>query len=128
MRRVPVSCSTRLEGFLLRSGTTDFATVCYAVLDPSTGVLDYASAGHPPMLLVTASGETHLLDSAQSAPLTGLDEHARPQASVVLEPGSLLVLYSDGLVERRGERFSRGLRRLRAGRRVDRRSPTRSVL
>ena len=108
----PGELLTRLEGFLLRSGTTDFATVCYAVLDPSTGVLDYASAGHPPMLLVTASGETHLLDGAQSAPLTGLDEHARPQASVVLEPGSLLVLYSDGLVERRGERFSRGLRRL----------------
>ena len=38
----------RLDGFLARSGTTDFATVCYVIIEPATGALEYASAGHPP--------------------------------------------------------------------------------
>ena len=124
----PGELLTRLEGFLLRSGTTDFATVCYAVLDPSTGVLDYASAGHPPMLLVTASGETHLLDGAQSAPPDGprraraTSGERRPRAWIPARP-----------LLGRARRAPWGALQPRpaaapAGRRVDRRSPTRSVL
>ena len=104
----------RLDGFLARSRTTDFATVCYVVIDPATGALEYASAGHPPMLVVSAAGDTIWLDQAQSGPLCGGEPRDRPQASTVLEPGSLLVLYSDGLVERRKERFEDGLERLAA--------------
>ena len=101
----------RLDGFLARSRTTDFATVCYAVIDPATGVLEYASAGHPPMLVVSPAGETTWLDHARSAPLSGDSARVRPQESTLLEPGSLLVLYSDGLVERRKEPLEVGLRR-----------------
>ena len=54
------------------------------------------------------------LDQAQSGPLGGGEPRARPQESIVLEPGSLLILYSDGLVERRKERFEDGLERLAA--------------
>ena len=109
----------RLDGFLARSGTTDFATVCYVIIDPATGVMQYASAGHPPMLVVSPAGETMWLDRAQSGPLTGGEPRVRPQESAVLEPGSLLVLYSDGLVERRKERFEYSLERLAvAGRAV----------
>jgi anti-sigma regulatory factor (Ser/Thr protein kinase) len=104
----------RLDDFLARSGTTDFATVCYAIIDPVTGVLEYASAGHPPMLVVSPAGETIWLDRAQSAPLWGDASRARPQESLTLERGSLLVLYSDGLVERRHELFDDSLRRLAA--------------
>jgi anti-sigma regulatory factor (Ser/Thr protein kinase) len=87
------------------------------VLDPSTGILEYASAGHLPMLMVSAAGETTWLDEAQSAPLFGGDAGLRPQATTTLETGALLVLYSDGLVERRGERLADGLERLaRVGR------------
>ena len=99
----------RLDGFLARSRTTDFATVCYVVVDPATGALEYASAGHPPMLVVSAAGDTTWLDGAQSGPLCGGAPRDRPQAATVLEPGSLLVLYSDGLVERRKERFEDSL-------------------
>ena len=80
--------------------------MCYGVLDPATGVFEYASAGHPPILLVSPEGETRWLDEAQSPPLCGDDERHRPQARVILEPGSLLVFYSDGLIERRGELLS----------------------
>jgi anti-sigma regulatory factor (Ser/Thr protein kinase) len=110
----PAELLERLDDFLARSGTTDFATVCYAVIDPITGVLEYASAGHPPMLVVSPAGETTWLDRAQSAPLWGDVPNARPQESLLLERGSLLVLYSDGLVERRHELFDDSLRRLAA--------------
>ena len=116
----------RLDGFLARSKTTDFATVCYAVIDPATGILDYASAGHPPMLVVSPAGETIWLDQAQSgSALAATSPHARPHASTLLEPGSLLVLYSDGLVERRGERLDDGLRRLAAAAAAWQTSPSR---
>jgi PAS domain S-box-containing protein len=47
----PGELLARLDAFLARTRTTDFATVCFGVLDPETGVLEYASAGHPPMLV-----------------------------------------------------------------------------
>jgi PAS domain S-box-containing protein len=102
----------RLEGFLARHQTTDFATVCYAVIDPATGLVEYASAGHPPILAVSPAGEISWLDQGRSRPLSGDYSPDRPQGSTLLEPGSLLVLYSDGLVERRKERIDVGLRRL----------------
>jgi PAS domain S-box-containing protein len=108
----PAEVLMRLEGFLARHQTTDFATVCYAVIDPVTGLVEYASAGHPPILAVSPAGEISWLDQAQSPPLSGTYSADRPQASVLLEPGALLVLFSDGLVERRKEPIDVGLRRL----------------
>src|SRR5207247_30902 len=97
----PVELLSRLDAFVATSATTDFATVCYGVLDPSTGTFEYASAGHPPILLVPPGGEPWWLDEAQSPPLYGDDERLRPQATVTIAPGSLIVCYSDGLIERR---------------------------
>jgi PAS domain S-box-containing protein len=104
----------RLDTFVATTNATDFATVCYGVLDPTTGVFDYASAGHPPILLVTVDGEARWLDDAQSPPIWGDEEPERGQARVILEPNSLLVLYSDGLIERRGALLSDRLDRLKA--------------
>jgi PAS domain S-box-containing protein len=108
----PAQLLVRLDGFLVRHRTTDFATLCYAAIDPATGLIEYASAGHPPMLIVSPAGEISWLDRAQSPPLTGTGNPNRPQGSALLEPGSLLLLYSDGLVERRKEPIDVGLRRL----------------
>jgi PAS domain S-box-containing protein len=116
----------RLDAFLARSGATDFATVCYAVVDPRTCVVEYASAGHLPMLVVSQGGVTAWLDGAQSPPLFGHCP-ARPQTSALLEPGSLLVLYSDGLVERRHERLDDSLDRLAAAARDVADSPLEDV-
>jgi anti-sigma regulatory factor (Ser/Thr protein kinase) len=109
----PSDLLTRLDRFVETTGTTEFATVCYGVLDPATGVFEYASAGHPPVLLVSPEGETRWLDEAQSPPLCGNDEWQRPEATVTLEPTSLLVFYSDGLIERRGERLNDRLDQLK---------------
>ena len=93
---------------------TDFVTVCYGVLDPTTGVFEYASAGHPPILLLPPDGSPRWLSDALSPPLFGDERQLRPQAKLVLEPDSLLVLFSDGLIERRGEPLTESLKRLMA--------------
>ncbi len=108
----PGELLTRLDRFLARTKTTDFATVCLGVLDVATGVFEYASAGHLPILLVSPAGETRWLDHASSPPLYGDPGRDRPEAVTVLDPGSLLVLYSDGLVERRGAGLHERLQQL----------------
>ncbi|MFD9502671.1 PP2C family protein-serine/threonine phosphatase [Streptomyces sp. NPDC060035] len=75
--------------------------------------LHYAVAGHPAPLLVTREGETRFLDGGRSMMLgVDPDEH-RPDATDVLPANSTLLLYTDGLVERRDEVLDRGLARLR---------------
>ena len=74
-----------------------FATAAYAILEPRTGELSYASAGHPPMLLLAPDGRTEWLNEGRSIPLCGWPNEERPQATVHMAPGSLLVFYSDGL-------------------------------
>lgn len=108
----PAEVLARLDAFLASTEVTDFATVCYGVLDPATGAFTYASAGHPPILLLPPEGAPRWLRDASSPPLYGDDEQPRPQVEVVLEPGTLLVLFTDGLIERRGESLADGLDRL----------------
>ncbi|MCR6033552.1 SpoIIE family protein phosphatase [Nocardioides sp. zg-579] len=76
------------------------ATVCAAVLDPRTGELVYCTAGHPPPMVVNPAGETTFLPASGAGPLaSGLPfELAEHQ----LEEGDVLVMYSDGIVERPG--------------------------
>lgn len=76
--------------------------------------LAYSVAGHPPPLLVTGDGEGRFLRDAGN-PLLGL-HHGQPWVSAAVEPlppHSTLLLYTDGLVERRGEDLGDGLERLR---------------
>jgi anti-sigma regulatory factor (Ser/Thr protein kinase) len=89
-------------------------TVAFAVVDPAHRAVSYASAGHPPPLLVTPDGDAVYLEGGRSWPL-GIDApmSRTPAARHDCPPGSLLVLYTDGLVERRGETVDAGLARLR---------------
>lgn len=110
----PDALLEQLDDYLAPSSPTAFVTLCYAIYDPSSGVLEYASAGHPSILAVTPAGEVRRFDAAQTAPLLGRPRRRRRVARVELEPGTLLLLYSDGLIERRGERLDVGLERLEA--------------
>ncbi|MFI7610378.1 SpoIIE family protein phosphatase [Nonomuraea terrae] len=75
--------------------------------------LNYSVAGHPPPLLVTAGGQTRLLDAACN-PLLGVPyDTPCMSAREPLPPDSTLLLYTDGLVERRGEHLDKGFERLR---------------
>ena len=110
--RGPAELVERLERFATEVAGAEFATVAAAMLDPVTGELRYATAGHPPPLLVLPDGETRYLDDAPSAPLCGLGPMTRQEGRVVLTDGTLLVLYTDGLIERRGQLLDVGLERL----------------
>jgi serine phosphatase RsbU (regulator of sigma subunit) len=83
------------------------ATIGYGEYDPATGRLSYACAGHPPPLLVT-DHRARWLDGGRSRPL-GAGSEARSQEVVVLPSGSMLLWYSDGLVERRDADLDAGL-------------------
>jgi anti-sigma regulatory factor (Ser/Thr protein kinase) len=90
------------------------ATVAFGLVDPARHTMTYVTAGHPPPLLVDPEGGARYLEDAVSWPL-GVDEGAaRGSAAAVSVPaGSLVVFYTDGLVERRAEPMERGLDRLR---------------
>jgi serine phosphatase RsbU (regulator of sigma subunit)/anti-sigma regulatory factor (Ser/Thr protein kinase) len=80
-------------------------TVFAAVLDAARGELCYTSAGHVPGLLVCPSATGDVVrrfdDRARSLPLATFDCAPRPEATLALPPGATLVLFTDGLVERR---------------------------
>ncbi|HVM53307.1 MAG TPA: SpoIIE family protein phosphatase [Acidimicrobiales bacterium] len=87
-----------------------FLTGVVLVLDPATGTLEYASAGHPPLLL---AGVTGVAELGATGPLLGPLGGAWTTERVVLERGGAIVAFSDGLIEARsddGEPF--GVRRL----------------
>ncbi|MGW0613946.1 PP2C family protein-serine/threonine phosphatase [Streptomyces sp. NPDC002788] len=89
------------------------ATAVTTFIDFDRQVITYSSAGHPPPVLVHPDGRTEFLDQATDTPLDARpDPIARPQAETTFAPGATLVLYTDGLVERRREDIYTGLDRL----------------
>ena len=89
------------------------ATVVQVLVDSHNRLLVYSSAGHPPPVLLHADGSCELLDQATDPPLGARPEHVpRPQAGLTYVFGDHLVLYTDGLIERRGEDIDAGLSRL----------------
>ncbi|MGW3045770.1 PP2C family protein-serine/threonine phosphatase [Kitasatospora sp. NPDC001159] len=89
-------------------------TTCFkAVVDTRSHLIIYSNAGHPPPVLVHRDGGCELLDQATDPPLGARVQHVpRPQAGLQYSPGDTLVLYTDGLIERRGEDIDTGLTRL----------------
>ncbi|WP_406445617.1 SpoIIE family protein phosphatase [Streptomyces sp. NBC_00631] len=87
---------------LIDLGADLFASCLYLRLDPERGRAVMARAGHPPPLLRRPDGRVRVLDLA-GGPLLGIDSEATyPTTEVSLAPGSVLALYTDGLVESPG--------------------------
>jgi signal transduction histidine kinase/DNA-binding response OmpR family regulator len=100
----------RLLDDTVREISEDTIVTCvYAVYDPADSTLEYANAGHLPPL-VTSEGAARRL-SAGGPPL-GAGRHGDVSETVPLPPGSLLTLYTDGLVERRGSDLDAGIDQL----------------
>ncbi|MFE1910258.1 PP2C family protein-serine/threonine phosphatase [Streptomyces anandii] len=88
-------------------------TVVKAVVDTRSSLITYSNAGHPPPVLAHTDGTFELLDAATDPPLGARPRHVpRPQASLHYKRGDTLILYTDGLIERRGEDIDAGLERL----------------
>jgi PAS domain S-box-containing protein len=86
------------------------ATVFVGLLDTDSGTLQYSSAGHLPALLAWPDSAPISLNSAGSVPLSVQRNHPRPQATQELPPGSTLMLFTDGLVERKEHSIDAGIK------------------
>lgn len=116
----PAQMLSSLDAAVSDIGEDTMATCVYAVHDPATGGWVIARAGHPPPAVATPDGTITFLDGPPGTPL-GTGAHDFGTQEVVLPRGSLLVLYTDGLIEARERDLDEGMRQLaRALRHLDR--------
>ena len=108
----PADLLTRLDDIVEHIDGAMSATMLYGVLDCDTGEFRYSGAGHLPPLLVTVDGDAVYLDGGRNVPLGGYRTRPRESASARVSVQDWLLLYSDGLIERRGESLDIGLDRL----------------
>ena len=109
----PAAVAGRVARFVRTLDSEQMGTCVYAVLDPRSGELRFTIAGHPPPLVLSADGEASFLDGTPGLPFGVRSDSDYSESSVTVAPGSTLLLYTDGLVERRGEPIDHGLERLR---------------
>jgi serine phosphatase RsbU (regulator of sigma subunit) len=108
--RAPGDVLTRVNRYQLALGEEELFTLVYAVIDPGQGRLWYANAGHPPPLLRRRDGSAQFLEGGGG--LMGVIDAVYEDYEMTVGEGDVLLLYSDGLVERRGESIDLGLKRL----------------
>jgi serine phosphatase RsbU (regulator of sigma subunit) len=118
----PAAVLTRLEASVEGLAVDTMATAIVARLERHGGVeqsgsayLRWSNAGHPPPVLLLPDGEVQILGGDESDLLLGVDPAARRCDQIVSVPeGGTVLLYSDGLVERRGSGLAEGIVRLAA--------------
>lgn len=98
----PAEALSGLDRYARQHSDASLTTAVKAVIDPICRRITYSNAGHLPAILVHPDGTSQFLDQAQGAALAlPVDTGPRPTASIGFTPGSRLLLYTDGLVERR---------------------------
>ena len=108
----PAQALELLDRFAARLPGATASTAACLIVDPAEGSIRWARAGHPPPLLLS-DGRPQFLDTAGSGTVLGVAGRAPfAEGTARVEPGAVLVLYTDGLVERRDEVLDRGLERL----------------
>lgn len=96
----PSECLTQVNLLLNQDNVTSmFVTIFYGVFHMKTGSLEYCIGGHNPPYIVEANGELKYLDDSQNIALGVLESYQYQSRKIVLEPGSSLVLYTDGITE-----------------------------
>jgi serine phosphatase RsbU (regulator of sigma subunit)/integral membrane sensor domain MASE1/anti-sigma regulatory factor (Ser/Thr protein kinase) len=99
----------RLNRFMFDAGERPMATLLYTVYRPRARTLEIVSAGHPPPLVRRPGGSVSELKIVPSVPLGAFSHTRFDSVKVPLERGSMLVLYTDGLVERRQVPINAGI-------------------
>ncbi|MGW5097601.1 SpoIIE family protein phosphatase [Streptomyces nodosus] len=107
----PDELFTHLDDVVGDLGDDFYATCLYALYDPVSGLCTLACAGHPPPVVVRPDGSVHLLDTAVNPPL-GAAAPPFETTEMRLPEGSLLVMYTDGLVESAERDIDRGIAEL----------------
>jgi serine phosphatase RsbU (regulator of sigma subunit) len=107
----PAALLRRLDAVADRFPGAEMATIGCMAIDPAGGRITHASAGHLPPLLITDGGATFLW-GGRSLPLGVAPETDRREESWSAPPGTIALLFTDGLIEQRGETIDAGLARL----------------
>jgi anti-sigma regulatory factor (Ser/Thr protein kinase) len=111
---LPDAALTRLEAFTTAShGPRMLATLLFMVFEIDTGSANFASAGHLPPLLLLPDGSASYCEQRVSPPLGVCHQRGFEHSTIEVPGGATLILFTDGLVERRGEAIDTGLERLR---------------
>jgi GAF domain-containing protein/anti-sigma regulatory factor (Ser/Thr protein kinase) len=97
-----------VDRFVQSLDESAMATAAYAVFDTYTSVLQYATAGHLPPLVISGSA-ARVLEVTPAPPLGAFPYGRCPEHELSLESSEMLLLYTDGLVERRGVALSAGI-------------------
>ena len=105
----PADVVTRVNRFIDDPGEQPMATLVYAEFDPAACRLELVSAGHPPPLLRHADGSVESLELEPSEPLGAFERTEYESREFAFERGATLLLYTDGLVERRRAPISAGI-------------------
>jgi anti-sigma regulatory factor (Ser/Thr protein kinase) len=110
----PASVVQAVDRLMWQLGPTSMTTLVYLVLDPVEETIEMVNAGHLPPLLIEPDGQAHYVIAESALPL-GASQNETYRSQVLAFPsGAALMLYSDGLVERRGEPIDEGLQALLA--------------
>lgn len=105
----PSAALAGLDRFAARLPGARCTTAFCAVLTLTTGEIVYSNAGHPPPIIVHANGTAEQLDGEHGLPLALRPDWIRPENRLTVPPRSTLLLYTDGLVERRGRSIDDGI-------------------
>ncbi|MFF0341331.1 SpoIIE family protein phosphatase [Kribbella sp. NPDC004875] len=109
----PVGVMNGLHELTRELPVAEMVTLLYVLYDPDTGTIRFANAGHPPALLIDTQGSRYL-EGGLAPPLGVLARGEYAEATERLRPGATLLLYTDGLVEKRALSIQDGLDRLLA--------------
>ena len=107
----PVTVLRGVQQLASQLAVSEMTTLIYLVFDPATRQLRFANAGHPPVLVI-GNGTTRYLADGLAPPVGATADLDFPEEVEHLDAGATLLLYTDGLVERRGESIQDGLDRL----------------
>lgn len=108
----PATVLARVNTMVDILGVSDLTTCLYAIVDPATGAFRWSSAGHLNPLLVGASGDARLLRGDPGPPFGASDTAVYVDRAAQIPRGGSVLLYTDGLVERRSSSISDGLAQL----------------
>ncbi len=105
---------TRADEFHRHFGEGELVTLLVGLLTQDLSTLRYVSAGHPPPLVVGPEGAAFASDPGANPPLGLPQSPSFVEGEVAMPPGTSVLLYTDGLIERRDESLDSGLERLRS--------------
>jgi serine phosphatase RsbU (regulator of sigma subunit) len=108
--RDPGQALVALNRHQLQGDDEHLFTIVYAIIDPEQGTIAWANGGHPPPLVRRADGTCHYLEGNNG--LMGVEDNPYETHEEPIGAGDAVVLYTDGLIERRGESLDVGLERL----------------